>query len=391
MLNYRFYNPTRIIFGRGEEQNAGKYAAQYGKKVLLHYGGGSAVRSGLLDRVKDSLESEGMDVTLLGGVKPNPRLSMVLKGAEICRQKGIEVILAVGGGSVIDSAKGIAIAAKLDGDVWEYYMDSAKQCEIKETLPVGVVLTIPAAGSESSTGSVVTNEETGMKRFIDIELNIPKFAILNPELTFTLGAYQTACGAYDMLSHLMERYFTNVTDTDLTDRLIEATARTIIHNTPKVINDPENYNARAEIMQSGTIAHNGLLDCGRLGDWASHNIGMELSGKYDSIHGETLSVITPAWMKYVHNCNIDRFVQFGQRVFGIDFEPSDKEAIFEELIKRLTSWGTSVGLPVRLSQLDIGNEHFEEMAHKCIINRGYVGELKQLAESDIVEIFKLAL
>ncbi|MBQ4061716.1 MAG: iron-containing alcohol dehydrogenase [Christensenellaceae bacterium] len=390
MLNYNFYNSTRIIFGKDEEANVGTYAAEYGKKALLHYGGSSAEKSGLLAKVKNSLEASGLEVVMLGGVKPNPRLSMVRKGAEICKKEGIDVIIAVGGGSVIDSAKGIALAAKIDGDIWEYYMDANKQSELKQNIPVGVVLTIPAAGSESSCGSVVTNEEDGMKRFIDAEINIPKFAILDPVLTYTLPAYQTACGAYDMLSHLMERYFTNVENTQLTDELIEGTARTIIENAPKAIETPDDYNARAEMMQAGALAHNGLLNCGRLGDWASHNIGMELSGKYDSAHGETLSIITPAWMKYVFDANPDRFVRFAVKVFDVK-ENEDKKVVFDGLLNALVGWSKAIGLATTLTEVGITDEHFEEMAHKCIINRGYVGELKQLVESDIVEIFKLAL
>ena len=390
MLNYNFYNPTRIIFGKNEEKNVGAYVSEYGKKVLLHYGGESAQKSGLLDVIKNSLKENGIDFITLGGVKPNPRLSLVIEGAEICKKEGVDFILAVGGGSVIDSAKGIALAAKLDGDIWNYYMDAAIQSELKERIPVGVVLTIPAAGSESSSGSVITNEENGMKRFIDIELNIPEFAILDPQLTYTLPPYQSACGAYDMLSHLMERYFTNVENTQLTDELIEGTARTIIKNALIVKEDPNNYNARAEMMQAGALAHNGLLNCGRLGDWASHNIGMELSGKYDTAHGETLSIITPAWMKYVFKYNPDRFVRFAINVFEVE-DNADSNIVFKGLIKSLTDWSSSLGLATHLREINIDDKHFEEMAHKCIINRGYVGELKQLIESDIVEIFKLSM
>ncbi len=390
MLNFQFYNPAKIIFGRGEENNVGKYVAEYGgKKVLLHYGGGSIKKTGLYDKAVKSLKENNIEFVELGGVCPNPVLSLVRKGIEICKSENIDFILAVGGGSVIDSAKAISVGAKTEEDIWEYFMDKKKV--IYETIPIGTVLTIAATGSESSTSTVVTNEENLFKRSISSSKYIPKFSILNPELTFTLPAYQTACGCSDILSHLFERYFTLVENVDFTDRLLEAAMKTIIINAPLTKENPYNYDIRAEIMWVGTLAHNGLLNTGRIGDWASHHIEHELSALYNLTHGAGLSIITPAWMKYVYKENTDKFIQLAHRVFDIDFAYNEKELIIKEMIKKLENWYKSLGLPTTLREVGIDDSHFSEMAEKCLVARGLTGNFKKLNQEDICNIYKLAL
>lgn len=388
MLDFTFYNPARIVFGKQSLSLLGAMLETYaGKRLLLHYGGGSVIKNGVFDKVVSILEESGVFFIELGGVMPNPRISLVREGIKICREYNIDFILAVGGGSVIDSAKGIAAGVKYDGDIWECYMTPKR---IVSALPLGVVLTIPAAGSETSSGSVVTDEKTGFKRYTGGECLIPKFAILNPEFTFTLPAYQTACGASDIMAHLMERYFTNVKNVDFTDRLIEGSLKTILYNTPLVLEIPDNYEARAEIMWASTIAHNNLLNTGRIGDWGSHDIGHELSALYDIAHGASLSIIFPAWMKYVYKANVDKFIQFAVRVFDVELAIEDKDRIVYEMIKRLEGFYRSAGLPVRLSEIGIGNERLREMADKAIIGRGTLGQLVKLTADDILEIYKLA-
>jgi len=270
-------------------------------------------------------------------------------------------------------------------------MDNSKLDHLTEALPVGVVLTIPAAGSESSPSSVITNEDGWFKRSIGTELIIPKFAILNPETSYTLPAYQTACGASDILAHLMERYFTQVPNVDFTDRLIEANIRTILNNAPLALKNPRDYNVRAEIMWAGAVAHNNLLNTGRIGDWGSHDIEHEISGAYDIAHGAGLSIVFPAWMKYVYKHNKDKFVQFAMRVFDVDFSFEDKDRIIFEMIERLEAWYLRMGLPIRLSHVNIGDERLREMADKCMVGRTHVGNFVQLKADDVYEIYKLAL
>ena len=322
MINFIFCNSTEIIFGKGEENNAGKHAAKYGKKVLLHYGGGSIKSTGLYDKVMKSLAEHDMEIIELPGVKPNPRLSLVYEGIEICRKEGIDIILAVGGGSTIDSAKAIAIGVPYDGDVWDFYTGKASP---QKSLPLGTVLTIPAAGSESSNGSVITKEEGWLKRDAGGSCLYPRFSILNPELTYTLPKNQVANGVCDMLAHAFERYFTNTEEVELIDRMLEAVMKTIINNAHAVLKNPEDYDAWSEIMLSGTYAHNDSLSVGRIADWGSHMIEHELSGIYDIPHGEGLAIVFPAWMKYVYKHQIDRFVQFAVRVLNVENDYFDKE------------------------------------------------------------------
>lgn len=386
MRDFVFQNGTKIIFGKDKEDVVGLESVVYGEKLLLHYGGGSIKNSGLYDKVKQSLLEQGIEIFELGGVQPNPRVSLVREGIAICKENDIDFILAIGGGSVIDSAKAIAAGAKYDGDVWDFFDGKGT---ITECLPIGVVLTIPAAGSESSDGSVITNEDGLYKRAVGHANLRPKFAILNPVLTYTLPAYQTACGITDMMAHILERYFTNERNVELTDRLCEATLKTIIHNAHTVLEDPTNYEARAEIMWSGTIAHNDLLSTGRIGDWGSHDIEHEISGIYDIAHGAGLAIVFPAWMKYVYKHDLNRFAQFANRVWDVEMDLNDLERVALTGIQKTEQFFRSIGMPVALSEVGIGEEHFTEMAKKGT-ERGPLGNFVKLYEEDLVKIFNLA-
>lgn len=388
MENFIFHSPTKIIFGRGVEASVGEEVKRHGKKVLLHYGGGSIKRSGLYQRVVDSLNKAGVEFIELGGVQPNPRLSMVRQGIERCRREKVDFILAVGGGSVIDSGKAIALGVPYQGDVWDFFAGKAAP---KDALPVGVVLTIPAAGSEASNSCVITNEDGWLKRGCSTPFNRPVFAFMNPELTFTLPPYQTACGAADIMAHVMERYFTNTPKVELTDRLCEAVLKVIIKNIPIVLRQPDNYDARAEIMWASTLAHNDLLSTGRVGDWASHQIEHELSGIYDVAHGAGLAVVFPAWMKYVYRHDVQRFVQFAVRVWNVEEDFFDPEATALEGIQRTKQFFRSIGLPVTLQELGIPDDRLEEMAEKCKKGpEGTVGQFVKLTTQDVLNILKLA-
>jgi alcohol dehydrogenase YqhD (iron-dependent ADH family) len=388
MENFDFRNPTKIVFGRGGEARVGAETAAYSKKILLHYGGGSAKASGLYDRIVDSLRAAGVAWVELGGVKPNPRLSLVREGIGLCKEKGLGLVLAVGGGSVIDSAKAIAMGAVIDGDVWDFYLGKG---EPKSALPVGTVLTIPAAGSESSTGTVITNEDGLLKRAVNSELIYPRFSILNPELCFTLPRFQVACGASDIMAHLMERYFTVVEHVDFTDRLLEATMKTIALKAPTVLDDPRNYDAWSEFMWAGTIAHNNLLNTGRIGDWASHDIEHEISGIYDVAHGAGLAAVFPAWMKHTLKRDVARFAQWAARVWNVDVDFRDPEATANEGIRRLEAFYRAIGLGTRLSELKVGSDRLDEMASKCTDSgKRTVGNFVKLDREAVRDILELA-
>jgi alcohol dehydrogenase YqhD (iron-dependent ADH family) len=388
MQNFTYQNATRVIFGKGTEDTVGAEVKKCGKKVLLHYGSGSIKKTGLYDRAVKSLKSAGVDFIELGGVKPNPRLSLVREGIDMCRKNGVDFILAVGGGSAIDSAKGIAAGAFYEGDVWDLYM--RKGTAVK-AIPLGVILTIPAAGSETSQFSVVTNEEGWLKRDIGYEFLRPQFAILNPELPFTLPAYQVAAGATDIMAHLMERYFTNVRNVEFSDRLIEASLVTMINNVPKVLKNPQNYDAWAEVMWTGTQAHSDLLGMGRIGDWASHGIEHEISAIYDIAHGAGLAIIFPAWMKYVMKHDMDIFVQFAVRVFKVEQDFHNTETTALAGIAKLEDFFRSIGMPVRFSDAGLGDERFEEMADKCTSgDTQKAGNFVQLGKDDVYKIYQLA-
>ena len=388
MQNFRFYNSTEIIFGKETHKAVGAETKKYAKKVLLHYGGGHIKRSGLYDEVTTSLHDAGVDFVELGGVQPNPKLDLVREGIDLVRKSGVDFILAVGGGSVIDSAKAIGIGALYDGDVWDFYTDKA---EVTEMIPIGVVLTIPAAGSESSGGSVITDWENNNKRHCEYTLMRPTFAIMNPELTFSLPPYQTACGAADIMVHVFERYFTTEPNVAFTDRLCEAALKTMIDNVPIVLSDPENYAARAEIMWTGTVAHNDLMNTGRIGDWASHMIEHELSAVNDVAHGAGLAIIVPAWMTYVYKHDISRFVQFAVRVWNVEQDYFDPEKTAREGIARTKAFFKALGLPTSLSEIGIGEESFVHMAENCRkFDGNTVGNFIKLNPQDIVNIFNIA-
>ena len=389
MDNFSFKNPTKIVFGRGVENQTGDEVLPFSRNILLHYGGGSIKKTGLYDKVCASLKKAGISYTELSGVKPNPRLSLVREGIRICRDKKIDFILAVGGGSVIDSAKAIAIGVPYEGDVWDFYTGKGLP---ENAISVGTVLTIPAAGSESSDGSVITNEDGDLKRPCGSDLIYPKVSLLNPELAMTLPANQIANGVTDILAHLMERYFTNSPNVELTDRLIESVMKTVIHNGAKVMKNPKDYDAWAELMWGGTVAHNNLLNTGREGDWGSHDIEHELSGIYDVAHGAGLAVVFPAWMKYVYKHDMTRFVQFAVRVWNVeqDFRSPEETALAG--IAALENFFGSIGQAIRLPGLGIDESRLEEMSRKATGGDArHLGQFVPLWTKDIHAVLTLAL
>jgi alcohol dehydrogenase YqhD (iron-dependent ADH family) len=389
MKNFTFYSPTEFVFGKKTELTVGEYVKKYGgTKVLIHYGGGSVIRSGLLDRVKKSLEAVGIAYTELGGVQPNPRSNLVYEGIAICRNEKVDFILAVGGGSAIDSAKAIAIGVPYDGDFWDFYEGK----EIEKALPVGVVLTISAAGSEGSSNSVITKQEGMLKRGTGSDLIRPVFSIMNPELTCTLPPYQIACGSVDIMAHVFERYFTNTTDVEITDRLCEAVLLTMIKEAPKAIKNPADYEAQANIMWAGTVAHNNICGVGRDQDWASHMIEHELSALYDIAHGAGLAVIFPAWMKYVMNHDVNRFAQFAVRVWGCTLDVANPENTAKEGIKCVEKFLKSIGMPLSFAEVGAKAEDIPFLVNKIGIGKnGAIGFFVKLKEEDITNIYKLAL
>lgn len=390
MLNFIYDNKTELIFGRGTQHEAGRLLKPFGKKVLLHYGSGSIKRSGLHEAVTASLEAAGVEYVELGGVQPNPTLPMVYEGIRLCREHGLGMVLAVGGGSVIDSAKAIALGVPHDGDVWNLYL-SKKQPDF-EPLPVATVLTIPAAGSESSPNTVITNEETRRKLGYGSPRLRPVFSIINPELFFTLPLRQMLNGVSDMMSHIFERYFTRTLHTDLSDGLCEATLRTIMKNA-RILGSgglDHDYDAWAEIAFAGNIAHNNLLGVGREQDWACHAMEHELSALYNVDHGAGLAVITPAWMKYVSPRHPEIFVQFAVNVMGVEGSYREPESIIREGIARLETFYRELGLPVTMEELEIRPEDFRLMAEQAISVRGPVGNLERLDAEDVLQIYCMA-
>ena len=377
---------TKIIFGKDSiARLASELNGNY-KKVLLHYGSGRIKKSGLYDNIVKILQDNNCEIFELSGVEPNPKLGLVRQGVEIAKDKNIDLILALGGGSVIDSAKAIGIGALYDGDVWDFFTGKANP---SITIPVGVVLTIPATGSESSTGSVITNEDGLYKRATGGNFMRPKFAILDPTYTLTLPSNQTFAGVMDILSHVFERYFTQTNNVDLTDNLGEATMKTVIKNAYLLKENPQNFDARAEIMFAGTIAHNGLLGAGREEDWASHDIGHEISALYGTTHGETLSIIFPAWMKYVYKENLDRFVQFATNVWGVSDQGDSKEEVALEGIKKFEEFLTDMGLPKSFTEANLPFDGIELMASKASEN-GPFGSFKKLNKEDLINIYSMA-
>ena len=393
MNNFTFYVPTRFIFGKDEENNTGRYVkAEGGTKVLIHYGGGSAVRSGLLDRVKASLEAEGIAWTELGGVQPNPRSGLIYQGIDLCREQGVDFVLAVGGGSTIDSAKAIAAGAVYDGDFWDFYQGKW----IEESLPVATILTIAAAGSEGNGDTVVTKEAEGgdLKRDAHGDAVRPRFTIMDPALTQTVSPYQTACGITDIMAHLFERYFTNTPEVGTSDRLIEALLMSLIDEAPRVMEDPDNYDARANIMWAGMLAHNDTCGVDREQDWSSHNIEHELSGLYDCAHGAGLAVIFPAWMKYVYKHDVGRFVQLATRVWKCELNPENPEETALAGIAALQDFWRSIGMPSTIAEVGGKEEDIEYLAHTACygdVRNGSFGGFVELHEEDVKAIYRLAL
>ncbi len=391
MDNFTFYSPTYFVFGKDEEKRAGEMVKRFGgSRVLIHYGGGSVVRSGLLDRVKQSLTEAGIGFTELGGVKPNPRSGLVYEGIELCRKEKVDFILAVGGGSVIDSAKAIAAGVPYDGDFWDFY--SGKP--IEKALPVGTVLTIAAAGSEGSGDSVITNENGMYKRGAGSEKIRPVFSILNPQLTTTLPPYQTAAGITDIMAHLFERYLTNTKHVVTTDRMIEGLLLAMIEEGPAAIDHPEDYDVRANIMWAGMMAHNNSCGVGRSQDWNSHNIEHELSALYDCAHGAGLAVTFPAYMEYVYKHDIDRFVQLSERVWGVDPAFGDKDAIVLEGIRRYREYLKRIGMPTTLAEVGGKEEDIEKLANVACCGDRRPGKLYgfvELSEEDVRNIYRKML
>nr|MBQ8252227.1 iron-containing alcohol dehydrogenase [Lachnospiraceae bacterium] len=389
MNNFNFYSPTFFAFGKDKENEAGQLVKRFGgSKVLLHYGGQSAKKSGLLDRVIASLKESGIAYVELGGVLPNPRSGLVYEGIELCKREEIDFILAVGGGSTIDSAKAIAMGAVYDGDFWDFYEGKATA---QTALPVGTVLTIAAAGSEGSPDSVITHENGMLKRGAGTDLIRPKFSILNPALTQTLPAYQTACGATDIIAHVFERYYTNTTEVEVTDRLCEAVVLTMLKEVPRVIENPDNYDARANIMWAGMVAHNNVVGVGRDQDWNSHGIEHELSALYDCAHGAGLAVIMPAWMEYVaEHHDVMRMAQMATRIFGCEMNFANPKATALEGVRAFRRFLVSIGMPINFEQLGAKEEDIPALVDKFGIGDGKTGGYVALDRAAVTEIYQIA-
>ena len=404
MKDFIFYAPTEVVFGEQSEEQVAALVKKYGgTKVLVHYGGQSAVRSGLLDKICKLLDEGGVAYVKLGGVVPNPRLSLAQQGIELCRKEGVDFILAVGGGSVIDSSKCIAYGVCMDEDVWNLYLGKTEAP--KTMLPVACVLTIPAAGSEMSEASVITNADApresggrllpgGTKLGYSNNMSRPKFAIMNPRRTFTLPPYQTAAGVTDMMMHTMERYFTKDDDMDLTTDIAEAMLRSMKNAVFAVLKNPEDYRYRAQIMWGGSLMHNGLTGCGVADDWATHQLEHELSGMFDVTHGAGLAAIWPSWARYVMHENVSRFVRFAVNVMDVPNDFTDPIGTAEKGIEAMERFYHAIGMPINIKELigrDITDEEIKEMTRKC--SRDYqrtCGRLKVLKAEDMEKIYQMA-
>ena len=389
MNSFSFYSPTYFAFGEGQEGRTGELVKRFGgTKVLLHYGGGSIMKNGVYDAVTASLKAAGVSYIELGGVAPNPRSGLVYTGIDLCRREGVDFILAVGGGSTIDSSKAIAVGVNYDGDFWDYFEGKYSADKV---LPIGVVLTIPAAGSEGSPNMVITKEEGNLKWGCPANDNLrPRFSILNPRFTCSLPAYQTACGITDMMIHITERYFTNTKDVEVTDRLCEALLKTIIEAAPKVLAAPNDIAARSNIMWSGTLAHNNLCGVGREQDWASHHIEHELSAQYDCAHGAGLAVVAPAWMQYVMNHDLNRFAQFAVRVWGCDMDFAHPEVTAGNGIECFKRFLHRIGMPTSLKELGADTKDIPEMLARRRLAGFPTGAFVPIHEKDMEAILKLA-
>lgn len=392
MENFNYFTPTKIVFGRQTENQVAQLVEEHGaKKVLIHYGGGSVERSGLLEKVKNALAEKEISFVLLGGVVPNPHLSLVRKGIALCKEEKVDFILAVGGGSVMDSAKAIAYGACDDGDVWDFYLGKRKAYAC---LPIGAIVTLAATGSEMSKSSVITDESTLLKRSYGTDMARPRFAILNPELTMSVPAYQTASGCVDVLLHTMERYFNQSSNLDLTDSIAEGLLRTVMKHGKILLDQPDNYQSRAEILWAGSLSHNGLTGCGTDGgDWACHKIEHEISGLFDVTHGAGLAAIWASWARYVYTYRKDRFLQFAQQVMGVNQSNcQNDEACIQEGIDRMERYFKSLHMPISLEEL-IGrqatDEEIQVMAEKCSEGTKHkTGIVRILDTEDIILILK---
>ena len=392
MKDFNFYAPTEVVFGEQSEEQVAQLVKKYGgTKVLVHYGGQSAVRSGLLDKICSLLSEGGIDFVKLGGVVPNPRLSLAKEGIELCRREKVDFILAIGGGSVIDSSKCIAYGVCLDGDVWDIYLGKATP---EKMLPVACVLTIPAAGSEMSEASVITNEDGDVKLGYSNNLSRPKFAIMNPKRTYTLPPYQTAAGVTDIMMHTMERYFNTECDMTLQDEIAEALMRTMKESVFEVLRNPEDYRSRAQIMWGGSLAHNDVTGNRGIGDWSTHQLEHELSGMFDVTHGAGLAAVWPSWARYVMHENLSRFVRFAVNVMGVPNDFTNPEGTALRGIEAMERFYHAIGMPINIKELigrDITDDEITEMTRKC--SRDYkrtCGQFKVLAAADMEAIYRMA-
>ena len=392
MNDFEFYSPTRFVFGRGAEKKTGALVKAFGgTRVLLHFGGGSVKRNGVYDAVVASLDAASVPYVPLGGVQPNPRSGLVREGIALCRREKLDFVLAIGGGSVIDSSKAIAFGTLYEGDFADFYFgkDVKNQPPVPGALPVGTVLTIAAAGSEGSANSIINLEPGNLKRGATGDALRPKFSVLNPEFTFSLPPYQTACGLTDIFAHVVERYFTPTREVEITDALCEAVMRTVVKEGPRVMANPRDYEARANIMWAGTVAHNNVCGVGRAQDWASHGIEHELSALYDCAHGAGLAVVMPAWMEYVMDTDIARFAHFAERVFDV-CEP-DPAIAAKEGLRRYRAWLKSLGMPLAFKELGAKAEDIPTLVANLGLKGNTLGSFRPLADADVTAILKLAV
>ena len=388
MNDFDFYSPTYFVFGRGREAEAGTYVKKFGgSRVLVLYGGQSAKKSGLLDRVRASLTGAGLHTVELGGVKPNPRSGLVYEGIDLCRKEGVDFLLAVGGGSVIDTAKAIAIGVPYEGDFWDFFSGKVPE----KALPVGTVLTIAASGSEGSPDSIITNEKTLDKNSAEADCLRPCFSILDPALTESLPPYQTACGVTDIMAHAFERYFTNTEDVEVTDRLLEGVLLTMLHEGPRVMADPHDYGARANIMWAGMVCHNDMMGVGRKQDWNSHHLEHVLSALYDCAHGAGLAVIMPAWMRYCadHHDGL-RMAQMAVRVFGCQMDFADPRRTALEGIAAFRAFLKSIGMPLTFAEIGADPADIPKLVEMNHVGNGVTGGYVGLTSDAIREIYEIA-
>ena len=391
MNDFSFYSPTKFVFGRGAEAQTGALVKAFGGcRVLLHFGGGSVKRNGVYDAVVKSLDAAGVPFVALGGVQPNPRSGLVLEGIALCRKEKVDFVLAVGGGSVIDSAKAIAFGALYDGDFADFYFgkDVKNQPPVPAALPVGTVLTIAAAGSEGSANSIINLEPGNLKRGATGDALRPKFSVLNPEFTFTLSPFQTACGLTDIFAHVVERYFTPTKDVEITDALCEAVMRTVVREGGKVMANPGDYEARANVMWAGTVAHNNICGVGRAQDWSSHGIEHELSALYDCAHGAGLAVVMPAWMEYVMETDIARFARFAAHVW--DVREGLPAEMAKEGVRRYRAWLRSIGMPQTFAELGAKAEDIPALVEKLGLKGNSLGAFRPLKDADAANILRIA-